>query len=138
MNQKKNRYSQLIEDIFFRHYEEGTRKIVFARAELVDAAEKVGIELPKNLGDIPYSFRYRTALPESIVAKTPPGYEWIIRPAGRSRYRFELTTATTIIPSQALVQTKLPDATPGIISKYALNIDWYHPMNLPRKTSDSI
>lgn len=85
------------------------------------AAEELGIGLPKNLGDVVYSFRYRTILPESVRAQAPEGQEWIIRPAGRSRYRFVATAFATIRPNELLAETKVPDATPGVIAKYALN-----------------
>jgi hypothetical protein len=118
---RKNRYSQLIEDIFLRHYREGATEFVFERTELAEAARRLKIRLPKNLGDVLYTFRYRAALPSAIISKTPPGKMWILRPAGRGRYKLELTTATSIVPSPMLVETKVPDATPGVITKYALN-----------------
>jgi len=121
MAQTKNRYSQIVELIFFKGYQEGVQEIPFERSELVEAANELGIKLPKNLGDIVYSFRYRARLPESIAEKAPPGYEWIIRPAGRARYKIVLTTQVRITPSEMLVETKIPDATPGLIGKYALD-----------------
>ncbi|MCL4487987.1 MAG: endonuclease [Chloroflexi bacterium] len=115
----KNRYTRLIEDIFRRHYKEGASSIEFDRSELSEAARRLKIKLPKNLGDVLYTFRYRATLPSSIIAKTPPGKMWILRPAGRGRYRLELTTAASISPSPMLIETKVPDATPGVITKYA-------------------
>ena len=82
----KNRYSQLIEAIFLKHYRKGATEVSFERSALTHAARQLRIKLPKNLGDILYSFRYRTPLPDSIMEKAPEGYEWIIRPAGRARY----------------------------------------------------
>ena len=79
------------------------------------------MKLPKNLGDVLYSFRYRVPLPDSILRKAPQGFEWIIRAAGRARYKFVLSTRSAIIPSKILAETKIPDATPGVISKYKLN-----------------
>ncbi len=116
-----NRYCRLIETIFTKHYQPGDREVVFVRAELNQVAQELGIELPKNLGDIVYTFRYRGELPKSITDKAPPDHEWVLRPAGRSRYRLALTRAVKIIPSSALVDTKIPDGTPGIIARYALN-----------------
>ena len=115
-----NRYSLLLEAIFARHYSEGMKEISFERAELSQAAAELGIVLPKNLGDILYSFRYRTPLPESIQAKTPEGFEWLIRPIGRGRYQFVLVKRSAVIPSDSLVETKIPDATPGVIARYSL------------------
>ncbi len=92
----------------------------FERPELQAAAAALGLVGVKNLGDIPYSFRYRYVLPRSIVDTASPGMEWIIRGAGRGRYRFCLTKVLSLAPNPSLCVTKLPDATPGVISKYAL------------------
>ncbi len=118
---RANRYSQLIETIFLSHYREGIDAIAFDRAEIAAAASELGIDLPKNLGDVLYSFTYRTPLPASITEKAPEGYEWIIRPAGRARYRFVLVGQSVITPSTVLAETKILDATPGVITRYALN-----------------
>jgi DNA modification methylase len=119
----QNRYSQIIERIFFAYYKKGAKDVMFSRDDIVHAAEELGIKLPKNLGDVIYSFRYRTPLPESVRAKAPSGKEWIIRPAGTARYRFVAvdTALARIIPNKLMAETKVPDATPGIISKYALS-----------------
>jgi hypothetical protein len=116
-----NRYSQLIQSIFSKYYRKGATEISFERTDIVEAADKLGIVLPKNLGDVLYSFRYRVPLPKNITDKAPKGYEWIIRPAGRAHYKMVLVTETSIAPSNLLVETKIPDATPGVISKYAMN-----------------
>lgn len=121
MAEPKNRYTQLIEAIFSKYYKRGATEITFERSDIIEAAEKLGLKLPKNLGDVLYSFRYRAALPESIAAKAPEGYEWIIRPAGRARYKLVLATRTVITPSKMLAETKIPNATPGVINKYALS-----------------
>lgn len=118
---KQNRYSQIIERIFLEKYKNGATELTFSREDIVRIAKKIGIKLPKNLGDVIYSFRYRAQLPESIRTKAPKGCEWIIRPAGRSKYIFVTTSAATIQPTIPLVETKIPDATPGIIAMYALN-----------------
>lgn len=116
-----NRYSKLIQDIFFRHYKKGDQEIVFERAELIETATRLGIELPKNLGDVTYTFRYRGTLPPAILAKAPQDKMWAIQPAGRGRYKFVLTRIMTISPNASLVETKIPDATPGIIAAYSQN-----------------
>ncbi len=118
---KKNRYTQIIEAIFFKYYSEGDTKVPFHRADIVEVANQLGIKLPKNLGDVIYSFRYRTDLPDNIAEKAPEDMEWIIRPAGKAKYVFEVTRAAIITPNLKLAETKIPDATPGVIEKYALN-----------------
>jgi len=118
---KKNRYSLIIEDIFFNSYSLETKEIPFSRENIEETATKLNIKLPKNLGDLLYSFRYRTALPINIIETAPGGFEWIIRPAGRSLYRFVLVKQKLFKPSEYLAETKIPDSTPGIIIKYAMS-----------------
>lgn len=102
------------------HFKPGTTGFEFARDEIVIVAKKLKVELPKNLGDVIYSFRYRAAFPASILDKAPPGLEWVIRPSGKALYTFAAVSEPRITPSQLLGETKIPDATPGIIAKYAL------------------
>jgi hypothetical protein len=118
---KANRYSQIIEVIFFNSYKKGILEILFTREEIEQAAETLGIKLPKNLGDVLYSFRYRASLPIKIIETAPDGFEWIIRPAGRALYKLVLTKQTYFGPTENLAETKIPDATPGVISKYAMS-----------------
>lgn len=121
MAESTNRYTRLIEAIFFKHYHDGDSLVDFERADIVTMAVELGIQLPKNLGDVIYSFRYRTGLPSSITGTASAGFEWAIRPAGKGRYRFALVQQNAITPSPLLVETKIPDATPGVIVKYALD-----------------
>jgi hypothetical protein len=115
------RYAQIIERIFQRGYSAGDTELKFSREEIQEAAEVLGITLPKNLGDVIYSFRYRAPLPESIRRTAPEGREWAIVGAGKGRYRFECVPFTNIEPRPSLSETKVPDATPGIIEMYALS-----------------
>jgi hypothetical protein len=116
----KNKYSKIIEQIFFNHYNEGDTKVNFKREEIVDVCNKMNIKPPKNLGDVLYSFRYRTPLPQSIQDKAPENQEWVIRLSGHGLYSFQLTTMAKIEPNKQLVHTKILDSTPGLIEKYSL------------------
>lgn len=116
-----SRYVALIEEIFNQHYKEGAKEVAFERDDLVRTAQRLGIKLPKNLGDIVYSFRYRANLPDSIRQRAPEGLEWVIRPTGQAKYQFSLASMPRIIPNILLAETKIPDSTPGIIEKYAFN-----------------
>jgi hypothetical protein len=116
-----NRYSQLIEKLFFDHYIEGSIEVIVSREEFAHTATSLNISLPKNLGDIIYSFRYRTELPESIKRKAPEGKYWIIQLFGRGRYRFSLVNVPRIVPSEISAEIKIPDSTPGVISKYSID-----------------
>ena len=120
-SQSVNRYTQIIERIFSAHYTPGSRAVEFARAEIETVAAELNVKLPKNLGDIVYTFRYRAALPESILSLAGEGETWIIRPAGRGKYRFELTRDVPLVPNENMAVTKIPDSTPGVISLYALS-----------------
>jgi hypothetical protein len=123
--QKENRYRQLLEHIFFdKHfgaYRKGKIAIEFEREALERAANVLKIKLPKNLGDLIYSFRYRSPLPRKILDTQPKGMEWIIDGAGLARYKFTLVPSNRILPNPAMRAIKIPDATPEIISAYALN-----------------
>ncbi len=93
----------------------------WAREDLEAKAKQLEIKLPKNLGDVIYAIRYRSELPQRILATQPKGLEWIIEGAGTARYRFRLVSATRIIPSENLVTIGIPDATPELIRAYALD-----------------
>lgn len=119
--QKKNRYDQLIEKVFFKNYREGDRIVNFSREEFEPLASKLDIKLPKNLGDIIYSYRYRNPLPRKIVSLLGSGEEWIIRSTGRGKYQFAISAIHRISPNPRLSRVKILDATPEIIRRYALN-----------------
>ena len=118
---KQNRYSALIAEIFGNHYQPGITEFVFERSELIDCANKLQVELPKNPGDVIYSFRYRNDFPQTIQETAPDGLEWIIVGAGRAKYRFKLVKLNRIVPRDDLIKVKIPDSTPEIINAYALN-----------------
>jgi len=118
---EQNRYSAIIERIFLTKFKRGMSDVEFRREEIEKVAKQLKIKLPKNLGDLIYSFRYRTPLPESVRSTAAQGKAWIIRPAGKAKYRFALVNDKPLIPNESLTTTKVPDSTPGVISKYALS-----------------
>lgn len=115
-----NRYLQLIERVFLQNFSKGKTEVTFTRGDLEVAATEMKIELPKNLGDVIYAIRYRIGLPKRIVMTQPEGMEWVVKGAGRSKYVFKLVKVSRILPNQNLISVKIPDATPEIISAYAL------------------
>ena len=117
----QNRYKALIEKVFFDGYRNGERSVEFKREDLATAAGELGIALPKNLGDVVYSIRYRTPMPDGVLKIQPEGMEWIIEGAGRSKYVFKLARINRIVPNQELVAIKIPDSTPAIVNTYALS-----------------
>ncbi|MBK6895487.1 MAG: endonuclease [Alphaproteobacteria bacterium] len=116
----ENRYKVLIERIFFSHWTKGATEFEFEREEIEAVAKELDIALPKNLGDIIYSFRFRVPLPDRILETQPEDLEWTIRGAGKAKYRFQLAKVTRIVPNPNLVSIAIPDATPELIRAYAL------------------
>lgn len=114
-------YARLIETIFRRHYQEGDEVVRFTREELVSTAAELGVKLPKNLGDVVYAFKFRRPLPPSILEKAPKDKHWVIVNRGRALYAFETRTDARILPDPLMTVTKILDATPGIVAKYALD-----------------
>ena len=115
----RNRYEAIIEKIFQRHHEQGATQFSFNRDEIAAGAKQLKIVLPKNLGDLIYSFRYRTHLPGTIRDTAVKGSEWIIEAAGRAKYQFKQVKINRILPRAELVTIKIPDATPEIVIGYA-------------------
>lgn len=116
----RSRYERIIEKVFVDRYSRGADRLPFDREDLVSAAEELSISLPKNLGDVIYSFRYRRPMPQAVLDTAAEGYTWVIRSEGRGRYCFAHVRDLTLEPNPNLVATKIPDATPGVIDMYAL------------------
>lgn len=118
---RQNRYAAILERIFTSKYKSGLKAVDFKRGEIETVARQLRIKLPKNLGDLIYSFRYRVDLPEKIRSAAGHGETWIIRPTGKARYRLVLVSDKPLHSNANLAITKASDATPGLIVKYAFN-----------------
>ena len=118
---KANNYAQIVEKIFFDRYRPGMTEIEFERDDIPDAAQKLGLPRPKNVGDVIYSFRFRRSLPETVLATQSENLEWIVELAGQAKYLFRLVREARIIPNPDLLEVKIPDATPEIVAAYALS-----------------
>ncbi len=116
----KNRYRAIIEGIFASKYRPGADQVEFDRGDIERFAKELAIKLPKNLGDLIYTFRYRAPMPPSIASTASEGETWIIRPAGKGKYRFVSVQEKPLSPNESLASTKVPDSTPGMVAKYAL------------------
>ena len=114
-----SRYAAIIEAVFLAKHTPGATMVDFEREDLVESARQLNLALPKNLGDVLYSFRYRAELPSSVLASAPEGKTWIIQATGRAKYRFALVSDTPLTPNPNLSVTRIPDSTPGLIEKYA-------------------
>ncbi len=121
MPSSSNRYGSIVEKIFFDSYSKDKEAFDFARSDIEAAANDLKITLPKNLGDVLYSFRFRAPLPSKILETQQEGKEWIIELAGRGLYRFRLVKISRVIPRENLATIDIPDATPELIRAYALD-----------------
>jgi hypothetical protein len=117
----ESRYKALVKKIFFDRYKKGMTEVAFERKDLESAAKKLDVVLPKNLGDVLYSIRYRTPMPDDVLSTQPKGMQWIIEGTGRALYAFKLVRVNRIVPNPQLVKVKIPDATPEIIGAHALS-----------------
>jgi hypothetical protein len=113
-------YEQIITQIFLNHYTDGATEFTFERSEINVVAGALNIKLPSNVGDILYAYRHRKPFPEEITSRAPEGKVWIIRSIGRGQHKFSAVVEQDFAPNANLVPVKLPDATPGIVSIYAL------------------
>lgn len=118
---KLNRYERLIADIFSRAHSKGMSVVPFTREDLIETAGALGMKLPKNVGDVLYSFRYRNPLPASILETQPEGSEWVIEGTGKAAYEFRLVPVNRIAPNENLITIKIPEATPEIVASNSLS-----------------
>ena len=112
---------RIIGKIFADRFRPGDQEVVFKRDDLIKAAEELGEARPKNLGDIIYSLRYRTALPENVQKAAPPNREWAIFPGGSAIYILRPVPFNLIEPRMGMRTIRLPDSTPGVIAKYVMS-----------------
>jgi len=118
-----SKYSNIIKEVFLAKHKKGAKRIPFEREDLAITCEKLGYPRIKNLGDIPYSFRFRKGLPEEILNAAPANCEWIIVGAGIAKYEFRLASPSKIEPASNRQKVKIPDSTPEILKMYAPGTD---------------
>jgi len=116
-----NRYAAILVEIFRRHYQPGIESFEFERSEIGEVANFLGLNPPKNYGDLLYYFRFRQPMPKFISDTAPNSLGWIIENAGTRTYRLKLSEISRVLPRLDLIRIKVPDSTPEIISRYALS-----------------
>jgi hypothetical protein len=102
-------------------YSPGMTEFSFGRHEIAEICQILKTEVPKNIGDLLYSFRFRNPLPQRILDTAPSDREWVIFSEGRAKYKFKLAKINRILPNPNLVNIKILDATPEIILKHTQN-----------------
>lgn len=117
-----NKYDAIILAIFKEKYKDGSTTVHFSREELANKADELNIRVPKNLGDIVYSYKYRKPLPDEIINTAPVGSYWRIHNIGVGEYELLLTQGKEFVePDEILATIKIPDATPSVVRKYSLS-----------------
>lgn len=117
--QKSNMYVDLLESIFVAGYQADASEVPFMSGDLKRTAKELGID-PSNIPDAVYDYRYRglDLKCKKILETAQKGREWIIRGIGKGRYKFDLVKKFNISPAENYAQTKILDATPGVVLKY--------------------
>ncbi len=118
-SKEKGVYRRILEHLFMKSYSEGVEEMPFVSADIARAAEELGLKRPANPPDVLYSMRYRRNTPAAISETEPEGRSWIIRGTGRGSYSFALIDKLDIVPNPLMGETKIPDATPGLVAMYA-------------------
>ena len=118
-----SKYDKVIERVFLKNHSDNAVKVSFDRDELAKACDDLKIARIKNLGDIPYSYRFRKELPSSVKEKYQNNSEWIIIGTGIGSYEFRLASPGKIEPTTNRQRIKVPDATPEIVKRYAPGTD---------------
>ena len=118
-----SRYNQVIEKVFFDNYNKGDVRVTFKRQAFVKVCQDLGLDQIKNLGDIPYSYRFRKELPDSIKETAPANSEWIIIGSGIALYEFRQASPGKIQPSANRLPVPVPDSTPEIVKHYSPGTD---------------
>jgi hypothetical protein len=114
-------YRQIITKVFEDRFEKGSKRVEFSLEDLEKAAAALKLKRPKNLPDVPYAYRFRHPLPKAVCDQAPRRKDWVIRITGKGTYAFEPVKQAWFKANPALEVTKIPDATPGLIERYALN-----------------
>lgn len=61
------------------------------------------VAVPRNLGDILYTFRSRRQLPEAVLDTAAPDKESTICCAGQAAYTFRIVGVNRVVPNPALM-----------------------------------
>lgn len=116
------KYDDIISGIFFDRYEAGATSVRFERNDLATKAHQLEIAIPKNLGDIIYTYKYRKRLPQEIINTAPESFYWRIKNVGTAQYEFVLTQGSEFVEIDTMLATiKIPDGTPSIVKKYSIS-----------------
>jgi hypothetical protein len=111
----------LIAEVFRERHEPGATQVPFTRDDIIDAAVRIGVARPKNIGGVIYQYRYMKPMPDSVAADAPADTEWVIRGRGSAKYAFEAVPHAWFTPSEDVPEILVPSATPRLIEQHALD-----------------
>lgn len=114
-------YEALAADFFYILHRDGIIGFPYYRDDLDENSKRPCTEYPPNIGDAIQHRRSRMAMPETIAKTQPPGTEWVIERQSKSEFAFRLFPINRIVPNPQLAAIKIPDATPEIVTAYALS-----------------
>jgi hypothetical protein len=110
-------YTQLIVQVFKTLYRDGDQRVDFETSDIRRAADELNTRMPQNISALVYAFSHRDILPPELVSKTPLDRMWVLRRAGRGKYRLQVMLAQAIYPDPNLVETEVRDATPQLVAE---------------------
>lgn len=120
-------YEVAVRKIFFKYYEKGATSVSFSKNDIDEFGshpDVLAVNGGKPLSNPPalvYEFRSRRPLPPDIAVTAKPGFDWTIELAGKSKYQFKQVRGLYIEPRADLASIPIPDSTPEIVVKYALD-----------------
>ncbi len=113
-------YSQIIAHVFAKHYKRGAKEVVFNREEIVEAAQKLGLPRPKNVGDVLYPSAFGNHFQNRLERPRRKDFSGFFAWPGQVVIGSCLGKQWSVAPDPHRSVIKVPDATPGVISKYTL------------------
>lgn len=124
VEESKVKYGPIITKVFMdNRTAAGATSVDFTNEDIRGAAKSLKMKIPQNPPDVLYNARYRGGMPDDVLKAAPKGFEWVIRGTGRGKYRFGAVPQGRAFfrPNPSLTEIKVPDSTPGVIARYALN-----------------
>lgn len=114
-------YEIIITKIFEKKYTTDLEIINFSRDEISEICSEYNIRIPKNIGDLIYSYKCRRkSLPTSIKLTAPNDKEWIIRQNGFGLYQIALIKKVDLNLTE-MEPIYIHDRTPKIVKETVIN-----------------
>ena len=106
--------------IFFTRAKPGVSFLRFSTDDVKCAFRRMGIKVPKNIGDIPHQAQKR-AMPLVIQSTAPLGCEWILESMGAGVHCFKLVGSNKLHPSADAEERHVEDKAAAIIEAFDMS-----------------